>query len=112
MKFLILLLIFVGGCTTGTQKEVESGESLAERSAKSTRAALESEDSGIIYATSRKEVETSPAPEPEPETKPESETEATESEEAEPADKPVEDKPVEDKPVEDKPTEEEPTSTP
>jgi hypothetical protein len=110
MKFLILLLIFVGGCTTGTQKEVESGESLAERSAKNTRAALESEDSGIIYATSRKEVETPPAPGPE--TKPESETEGTESEEAEPADKPVEDKPVEDKPVEDKPTEEESTPTP
>lgn len=108
MRFLILLLIFVGGCTTGTQKEVESGESLAERSAKNTRAALESEDNGIIYATSRKEVETPP----EPETKPESETEATESEEAEPAEKPVEDKPVEDKPVEDKPAEEEPTSTP
>ena len=110
MKFLILLLIFVGGCTTGTQKEVESGESLAERSAKNTRAALESEDNGIIYATSRKEAETPAAAEPE--TTPESETDATESEEAEPAEKPVEDKPVEDKRVEDKPTEEEPTSTP
>ncbi len=107
MKFLILLLILVGGCTTGTQKEVESGESLAERSAKNTRAALASEDNGIIYATSRKEVEVAPAPEPEPETEPVSETETTKVEEAEPADKPVEDKPVEDKP-----TEEEPTSTP